>query len=265
MNSIFLFVYNNSYKVYHIKTFIVKNDKNNVRESFTEYKKTLEQNLMNISYLYNGDVVSSNDSKYSEIKNSPLTSPSFIINTIVNIYNESFDIMTRRCKEFTIPKESLDIKKIYNTTKGKTILSKQGNLLEKISDFGIKAHCIFCSDKGKKLFGVTNSPSTTSAFPAYFYSIDRYPVAGFDLFYSPLIKEDDDEIILYIVDKSIQSLVYSIQNMDYKIEANDEDNQQWKHTMDYSLYDCRFNSYKLSIKNVSRLRNDKINKILNGN
>jgi len=35
--------------------------------------------------------------------------------------------------------------------------------------------------------------------------------------------------------------------------------------MEYNLYDCRFNSYRLSVKNLSKLRNDKINKILNGN
>ena len=223
-----------------------------MRESFSEYKKTLEQNLMNISYLYNGDVISSIDSQYTEIKNSPLTSPSFIINSIVNIYQESFDIMISKSKEFVIPLESIGA------------LGKQGNLFDRISELGIKPVYIFCSDKSKKLFGITKSPGTTSAFPSYFYNIDKYPHINLEIFYTPLIKEDD-ESILYVVDNSIQSLVYSIQNMDYKIEPNDENNTEWKHTMIYNLYDCRFNSYKLSIRNVSRLRHDKINKILNGN
>jgi len=224
-----------------------------VRESFTEYKKTLEQNLMNISYLYNGDVISSIDSQYTEIKNSPLTSPSFIINSIANIYQESFDMMISKSKEFVIPEESLGS------------LGKQDNLFDRIIELGIKPVYIFCSDKGKKLFGITKNPGTTSAFPPYFYNIDKYAHINLEIFYSPLINEDDDESILYVIDNSIQSLVYSIQNMDYKIEPNDETNSEWKHTMFYNLYDCRFNSYKLSIKNVSRLRNDKINKILNGN
>lgn len=224
-----------------------------MRESFTEYKKTLEQNLMNISYLYNGDVISSIDSQYTEIKNSPLTSPSFIISSIANIYKESFDIMIGKSKEFVIPEESIGG------------LGKQGNLFDKISELGIKSNYIFCSDKGKKLFGPINSHINTSAFPSYFYSIDKYIGLNTEVFYSPFVKEDDDEIVLYVVDNSIQSLVYSVQNMDYKIEANDKDNTEWKHTMFYNLYDCRFNSYKLSIRNVSRLRHDKINKILNGN
>ena len=224
-----------------------------MRESFSEYKKTLEQNLMNISYLYNGDVISSVDSQYTEIKNSPLTSPSFIINSITNIYQESFDMMISKSKEFVIPLESIGA------------LGKQGNLFDRISELGIKPIYIFCSDKGKKLFGITKNTGTTSAFPSYFYNIDKYPHINLEIFYTPLIKDDDEESILYVVDNSIQSLVYSIQNMDYKIDANDNDNIEWKHTMIYNLYDCRFNSYKLSIRNVSRLRHDKINKILNGN
>lgn len=208
---------------------------------------------MNISYLYNGDVISSVDSQYTEIKNSPLTSPSFIINSITNIYQESFDMMISKSKEFVIPLESIGA------------LGKQGNLFDRISELGIKPVYIFCSDKGKKLFGITKNTGTTSAFPSYFYNIDKYPHINLEIFYTPLIKDDDEESILYVVDNSIQSLVYSIQNMYYKIDANDNDNIEWKHTMIYNLYDCRFNSYKLSIRNVSRLRHDKINKILNGN
>jgi hypothetical protein len=206
---------------------------------------------MNISYLYNGDVISSIDSHYTEVKNSPLTSPSFIINSIINIYQESFDMMISKSKEFVIPLESLGD-------------FRQEVIFDRINELGIKPVYIFCSDKGKKLFGITKSPGTTSAFPSYFYNIDKYPHINLEIFYTPLIKEDD-ESILYVVDNSIQSLVYSIQNMDYKIEPNDESNTEWKHTMIYNLYDCRFNSYKLSIRNVSRLRHDKINKILNGN
>ena len=206
---------------------------------------------MNISYLYNGDVISSTDSQYTEIKNSPLTSPSFIINSIVNIYKESFNIMIDKSKEFVIPEESLGD-------------FRQEVIFDKISELCIKPLYIFCSDKSRKLFSITKN-SKASAFPSYFYNIDKYPHINLEILYSPLISEEDDELILYAIDNSIQSLVYSIQNMDYKIEPNDETNSEWKHTMFYNLYDCRFNSYKLSIRNVSRLRNDKINKILNGN
>ena len=222
-----------------------------MRESFSEYKKVLEQNLMKVSYLYNGDVISSTDSQYTEIKNSPLTSPSFIINGIVNIYQESFNMVFSKSREFIVPIESIN--------------SKDINMFDKISELGIKPLYIFCSDKSRKIFGISKSSNNTSAFPSYFYSIDKYIGMNVDVFYSPLVVEDEDEMVLYVVDNSIQSLVYSIQNMDYTIEPIDDDNIEWKHTINYNLYDCRFNSYKLSIREISRLRNDKINKILNGN
>ena len=85
-----------------------------MRESFSEYKKVLEQNLMKVSHLYNGDVISSIDSQYTEIKNSPLTSPSFIINSIVKIYQESIDIMIGKSKEYIIPLESINKTKDIN-------------------------------------------------------------------------------------------------------------------------------------------------------
>ena len=206
---------------------------------------------MKVSYLYNGDVISSTDSQYIEIKNSPLTSPSFIINGIVNIYQESFNMVFSKSREFIVPIESIN--------------SKDINMFDKISELGIKPLYIFCSDKSRKIFGISKNSNNTSAFPSYFYSIDKYIGMNVDVFYSPLVVEDEDEMILYVVDNSIQSLVYSIQNMDYTIEPIDDDNIEWKHTINYNLYDCRFNSYKLSIREISRLRNDKINKILNGN
>jgi hypothetical protein len=225
-----------------------------VRESFSEYKKTLEQNLMKVSHLYNGDVISSIDSQYTEIKNTPLTSPSFIINSIVNIYQESFDIMISKSKEYIIPLESMNV-----DTLGPNFM------FDKISELGIKPLYIFCSDKSRRIFGLVKNKNNTSAFPSYFYSIEKYLAMNVDVFYSPLVKDSDDEMNLYVVDNSIQSLVYSLQNMDYIIEPIDNNNFEWKHTINYNLYDCRFNSYKLSLKDVSKLRNDKINKILNGN
>jgi len=219
-----------------------------VRESFTEYKKTLEQNLMNISYLYNGDVISSIISQYTEVKNSNIISPTFIINTIVNIYQESIDMMIDRSKEFIITLESIN----------------SINIFDKISELGIEPLYIFCSDRSRRFFSMVKS-NNTSAFPSYLYPIDKYVSTNVSVFYSPLIKDDYDELILYVVDKSIQSLVYSIQNMDYIIDSNCGENLGWKHTINYNLYDCKFNSYKLSIRDVSRLRNDKINHILNDN
>ena len=79
-----------------------------MRESFDEYKKTIESNISNISFLYNGDVLSSINSSYSQFRTSQNTSPSFIISTIENIYNESFKMMHDKSETIIISKESIN-------------------------------------------------------------------------------------------------------------------------------------------------------------
>mgnify|MGYP000895399959 CR=1 FL=1 len=68
-------------------------------------------------------------------------------------------------------------------------------MFDKISELSINPLYIFCSDKSRKLFGISKSSNNTSAFPSYFYPIDKYIGINVDVFYSPLIKDDDDELI----------------------------------------------------------------------
>ncbi len=51
--------------------------------------------------------------------------------------------------------------------------------------------------------------------------------------------------------------------MDYEIYSENNSNSEWIHKMTYNIYDCRYNSYKIVVKNVSKIRQDKINSILN--
>jgi hypothetical protein len=85
-----------------------------------------------------------------------------------------------------------------------------------------------------------------------------YSNKNYDLYYSPLIEDSGDEIVLYISDASIQSLVYTIQNMEYEIIGGQKKN----HTIKYPFYECDFNSYKISIKDISKIRDEKIDSIL---
>lgn len=215
-----------------------------MRESFSEYKKTLEMNLMKITYLYDGDIISSVEKDYSEIKTNPLTSPSFIINAIINIYNESFNNMVLKSREIIISEES----------------TNNPNWLYNIMPDSLY---IFVSENGRK--HLDGRIESGHAFPGYFYNFGTY-VTGCNIakvYYSPIIEELEDERVYFITDKSIQSLVYSIQNMDYLIDQNGDG--EWKHTIKYNLYDCKFNSYKLVVKNISKIRDDKINQVLDGN
>ena len=225
-----------------------------MKESFEEYKKTLEPNLSNLSFLYNGDVLSSTDSYYSNIKSSEKTSPSFIISTIENIYNESFKMMIDKSETIVISKESI-----------KLSLSGKGNIIDVIiGELKLKPSYIFTSNKSKTFFSSLKRVDDTRSFPGYFYNIERYSNMNLEIFYSPLIEETEGESIMYLVDSGIQSLVYSIQNMTYDIERVDEFDK-WKHTINYTLYDCNYKSYKLIIKDLSKIREDKINKLLDAN
>jgi hypothetical protein len=99
-------------------------------------------------------------------------------------------------------------------------------------------------------------------FPNYFDPLVTWTNLDIKTYYSPNIVDLDDEVHVYITDKSIQSLVYGIQNMDYNII---KENDKFKHSIKYPLYDCDYTCYKLVIRNLNKIREDKLNKILNEN
>jgi hypothetical protein len=212
-----------------------------MKETFDEYKETIERNLIKFSYLYDGDVISSTTEEYKEDIDNQTVSPSFIIRTFNHIYKKSFERMMSNSKEISIShdlsKLDLDGDKIFSI----------------IDDLKIKPLYIFCSEQSKKRFGIIKSNS--GPFPDYFYNIKTIYNKNYDLYYSPLIEESNDELILYISDSSMQSLVYSIQNMEYRINKKN-------HTIKYPFYECDFNSYKISIKDISKIRDEKIDSIL---
>lgn len=220
-----------------------------MRESFDEYKSIIESNVMSLSYLYSGDVISSTEYSYSSILNHSKTSPIFIVETIDKIYKDSINNMKKR--SVTIEK-SLD----FNT------IDVSGDWLNEIVfNLGIKGFdpkYAFIGDI-KKLGIVKNN--NRRPFKDYFYSIKDFLGQKFlfnklELFISPLIEPESDAIIIYIVDKPIQSLVYTIQNMSYIIKENN-------HTIEYDFYECDYLCYKLIIKDISKMRDDRIDFILN--
>lgn len=215
-----------------------------------DYKNKIENSLIDISFLYSGDIISSSHLKYEVLTEFDFELNNIIKNTIINIYNQSFQKMVNKAKEFTISNENTKI---------------ESDLLNEIFKLGIKPVFIFCSNKGKNLFGRTfTGKISNTTLPDYFYSFEKITSVDIEIFYSPLIKEKNDEIILYISDSPIQSLVYTIQNMEYQINR-ESNGKKYLHTIYYDLYDCRFNSYKISIKDIAKLRYNKINKILNDN
>jgi hypothetical protein len=225
-----------------------------MRETFEEYKSTIENNIIKFTYLYDGDVISSIKRSYSiNIKHGSV-SPNVIIDCIIDIYNRSVKGMIDRSIEVITP---LRPKPLLNSSDNNNIFYYIDKLKE---NNGFKPLYVFCSENGRKMFGITKDIKESKPFPGYLYDIERYHNKDYDLYLSPMINDNIDEVEVYVTNRSIQSLVYSIQNMDYII---DKFGDEYKHIIRYNYYDCDFICYKLLIKDISRLREYKINQILN--
>ena len=230
-----------------------------MRETFEEYKSVIESNVMKFTYLYDGDVISSTDETYSEILTHNSVSPNVIIRCIIDIYNKSIHHMINRSNELSVP------------LRPEVLLHKPdpkvpNNIFYFLDNLEIKPLYVFCSENSQGMFGMVKKLKN-DAFPGYMDFLERYNSKNYDLYLSPIIKDDiNDQVEIYVTDKSIQSLVYTIQNMDYLVEKVPGDPRgEYKHTIKYKFYDCDYKSYKLTVKNISRLREDKINQVLNDN
>lgn len=214
-----------------------------MNESFSEYKETIEENMINISYLYSGDVISSELKSNSENIGINNHSPSFIIKTLENIYRESIELMFTRSKTINI---SLDFRKIDNKREW------LNRIIESL-DIDFKPKYAFVGDITK--LGILRS-NVNRYLPSYFYWVSKIS-NDIKLYNCPHINLiDDDEMIIYLVSDGIQSMVYSIQNMEYIIDSSNI------HTILYEFYNCNYNSCKLIIKDIKKMRNDKIDSII---
>ncbi len=217
-----------------------------MRETFDEYKETLDANVSNFHYLYSGDVISSSESVFSREMTYPHVSSTFIISLVDEIYHRSVRDMLNNSKEIIIP---FDFNSTLNSDKLFTI----------ISDLNLNPHSIFLSNFACKYINII-SKSINRPFPQYFYQIKWIDFLKCHVYSSSLIGNDDSEsktLTLCVISAPIQSLVYSIQNMQYTINHSEK-----THAVNYPYYKCNYKSYKIIIKDISELRNDKIDSIL---
>lgn len=212
--------------------------------AFSEYKKSLEDILQNVSFLYSGDIISSYDKSVSLKLKHRSFSPELIRLMLLDIYNESISYMISKSNQISISSES--VKNIYE------VLESANN-----------PSFIFYSSNSKMSLKLSDNdfPDAKSFLPNFFY--DRIKllnnVSGF---YCPNIEDNLDDSHLIISDKPIQSLVWSLQNMDYQILFSDG---FYEHKINYSIYECDFNSQIIHIKNINKIRDEKLTHLLNDN
>lgn len=223
-----------------------------MKETFDEYKPTIESNLVHVTYLYDGDVINSSIDYYEEITTSLSVSAIVIINCINKIYNQSIQHMLGK-KPNVIRLVKDNINNVYDE-------------IEKIESINFKPLYVFMSDLFIKnyplhFFSLNHSlVNSQRPFPEHFYKYMILTNKSFDIYKCPLINDNVNEHDIYITNKSIQSLVYSIQNMEYKVI---KEGSNYKHVITYNLYQCDYDVYKISIKDLSTLREERINKLLN--
>ncbi len=213
-----------------------------MKESFDEYKKTIELNLLNISFLYSGDVISSIYDQYEENILHKKTSPKFIINSLDSIWNWSVNQMIKNTSGEIISIldfEKLDINGLWLE-----------DLVNSLNIESFTPRFIFINST--KYLGIVRN-NDRKPLPEYFYSFRKSKELEF--YKIPIINETDGQIDIYITNKPIQSLVYVIQNMEYEISDN-------IHRMFYNLYNCDYNCYKITIKSIKKMRDDKISQLL---
>jgi hypothetical protein len=210
-----------------------------------EYKTQLEKELVLSPFMFAGDVINSTELSFVRNLKTKSISKKVIKDCIIDIYKKSFFSMTENSKEIILEKDSLS--------------SEYSDFYSAITSLDINCKYIFSSKRFISLFQTDRSPSIDSTMPQYLFPVETPLYSHIDFMESSLIKDDNDETIVYITDNPIQSLVYTIQNMDYKISNSDTG---FIHEITYPYYHCSYNVVKLTIRNISKLRQQKLKELL---
>lgn len=214
-----------------------------------DYRKTLEDFLQKIDFIYSGDVISSVDKTYiQKLKHSSFSS-NLCKDMMIDIYNWSFEKMILNSKEIIIHRNNfVDVYDLMNrmSINPKILFYSQNSNL----NLGLGSHVLENEDGGY--------------LPNYFTR--RFKLMSHNkevsAYYSPLINDNLDDCHFYLVDRPIQSMVWSLQNMNYSINRSFSSNE---HIVKIPVYNCDFESYRIRVVNTQKLREDKINSILNDN
>jgi hypothetical protein len=214
------------------------------------FKKSLEDYLESMQFIYSGDVVSSIDKFYQKKLKHSSFSAELMKDVMVDVYKSSIDKMIENSKEVVIHRDNfVDVYKFIEDKKlNSSFLFYSGN-----------------SNKNLNLGGSMLPKQNIGQFlPDYFTRKFKLMSFGVEIsaFFSPYIKDTVDDCHFYLVDKPIQSMVWSLQNMTYDIHRGFS---SYDHTVKLPIYDCSYSSLRVRVINTQKLREEKINILLNGN
>lgn len=216
---------------------------------FDTYKKSLEDILVNIDFIYSGDIISSIEKKFHDKLNHSSISAKFARDVLVEIYNYSVTSMFEKSEEIIVHRNSFK------------------NPYELIDMIPISPKILFYSVNTNLNLNLSSNiiePDGKGHLPEYFNRRFKIDPHGRDIsaYFCPLIEDDVDDFHFYISDKPIQSMVWSLQNMEYNIVKGFSSNE---HIIKIPFYSCDYKSYRIRVVNTQKLREDKINSILDEN
>ena len=217
-----------------------------MNNDFSYYKKQLEDYLLKIDFIYSGDIIKSEELKFSKKLNHTSHSSIFVSEIMCEIYNWSFNKMIEKSKELIIHRTKfndiydlmndykLDPKILFYSKNSNLNLNLGGRLLEESGDRGY--------------------------LPGYF--MRRFKLMSFgkevSAYFSPLIEDSTDDCNFYLSNNAIQSMVWSLQNMEYDIV-------DYEHIVSLPIYHCDYDVYKIRVIDTQKIREEKINTLLDGN
>lgn len=214
---------------------------------FEEYKKSLENYLINIDYLYSGDVISSQEKSLVTKIQKLNFAPEVVIKALKDIYDHSIKNLISKSPEIVVNRQDfVDVRDLY-TRLG---FSPTSLFLSKNS-LSFQNHSIQSSKQKIK----------SEFIPEYFQM--QYKMGGsgntVNCYYSPVIDDSLDDCHIYFVDKGIQSFVWILQNMTYSINRGFSSNE---HLIKYPIYECDFQSIRIRVVDTQKIREKKISQIL---
>jgi hypothetical protein len=215
-------------------------------DDFQHHKRFLESKLIEIPFLYSGDVIKSHHITEHSVGDTDSYQEKLVNLQVENIYNWSFMQMQIKSTEIKIEKtEHITID---------DIISK------------IPHHCNFMFFSNNFIFEFLEPHSGHLQFEIdgvfeQFSKTFRLNLLGREIsaFQSPLIEDSLKQLVVYFTDKPIQSFVWTSQNMNYDICFNQSG---YKHTVSYPVYQCDYLAYRVVISDTQYLRQEKINQIL---
>ena len=212
---------------------------------WSKHNEGLETSLLKFDYLYSGDVINSIDSKIS-LKTSKVNKliESIYDYSIISMIEKSVD---KEVFDLTSLKDAISLASKYKYAfVNNTFINylKHGSAFTSSIKLESKNHQYFMIPYKKDMYREL--------------SLGLLDIYSIDNILNKKKLNNENEMIMYVTDKPIQSLIYTMNTSNYYMENNN-------HIIEYKLFNCDYNCKKIIIRDKEVDRNNKLNKLIGDN